>query len=77
MIYESDIARVLPHSDAENNRYYAVEISSGNWLIDIVENKLSWLGTGILAQWNQLDELVIWQTAQQQTSAYYIGVDLP
>lgn len=74
---EADNIRVLPKPEDKEDRYFAVQIPiTGNWLIDTLENKVTWLGTGILVDWNNSDEVVIWQSAQD-VYPFYIGVDLP
>lgn len=73
---DSEIFRVLPQSLREERPIYAIQLSSGIWLVNMNENKVSWLGRGVLMQWNNRNELLIWQSRTEKVPAY-IGMDIP
>ncbi|MBP1993760.1 hypothetical protein [Paenibacillus eucommiae] len=69
-----EIIRVLPSPKGDQGRYYAVQISNtGCWLIDVISKKVTWLGPGTLVQWNELGEVVVWQS-KQEGSIHIIGL---
>jgi|GEM_PF-4548453 len=45
------------------------------WLVDMIEYKVGWLGLGVLGQWNDNNELLIWHS-QQEDGPIYMGLDI-
>jgi len=72
---EAEIMRVLPKSDDDQARYYAVYVpGSGSYLIDREDRKADLVGSGALVAWTSAGQVVVWHSTEGKF-VDYVGMD--